>query len=96
MNTVIGAQWGTMHQARQSTVRRTRRASRAMSVGLLVLATVLGVRLGLGGPTVSPVSPAAIAARYGAPPPAALAQRPVAEQGMQRGRQRDEHGRGRP
>ncbi|MFN8514490.1 MAG: hypothetical protein U0232_24375 [Thermomicrobiales bacterium] len=53
--------------------RRMRGASRAASIGLLALATIAGVRLGLDAPAVSPVSPAAIAARYGGLPPGAAA-----------------------
>ncbi len=68
MNTDSGARLGTMNQARRPTARWARRTSRAVSVGLLAMATIAGVHLGLGGPAVSPVSPAAIAARYGVPP----------------------------
>jgi hypothetical protein len=35
---------------------------RAISVSFLMLATILGVQLGMTGPAVSPVSPAAISA----------------------------------
>ncbi len=73
MNKTIGSRWGAINQTRHSSTRRAGGARRAVSLGLLVLATVMGVHLGLDGPAVSPVSPAAIAARYGAPranPPA--------------------------
>jgi hypothetical protein len=43
--------------------RWVRWLKRAMSASLLTTATVIGVQLGLGAPAVSPVSPAAIAAR---------------------------------
>jgi hypothetical protein len=46
---------------------------RLLTAGLLVVATVVGIRLGLAGPAESPVSPAAIFARYGAPPTALAA-----------------------
>jgi hypothetical protein len=46
---------------------------RLLTVGLLMVATIAGIRLGLAGPAESPVSPAAIAARYGAPPTALAA-----------------------
>src|SRR6476660_8753807 len=86
MNDDIGARLGAMNQSRRS-VRRARRAPRVVSVGLLVMATAMGVHLGLGGPAVSPVSPAAIAARYGAPPAAAPALSPVVAQVTPRRRQ---------
>jgi len=91
MNNDIGARLGAMNQARQPSARRARWASRAVSVGLLAIATVAGVHLGLGGPAVSPVSPAAIAARYGAPRATAPAVSPVVEQVVPQGRQRGRH-----
>jgi hypothetical protein len=41
--------------------RSVRWIKRALSAGLLTAATVMGVELGMDAPTVSPVSPAAIA-----------------------------------
>jgi hypothetical protein len=95
MNSDIGARWGATNRARRPAVRRARLAPRALSAGLLVMATVMGVHLGLGGPAVSPVSPGAIAARYGEPPPAAPAP-PMVEPVVPQGRQRGRHDRGRP
>ena len=77
MNSDSDARSGVINLARWSAVRRPRRAPQAVSIGLLVLATVMGVHLGIGGPEVSPVSPAALAARYGTPPAGAPAPPPV-------------------
>lgn len=85
MNDDIDARSGAISQPRRQTARRVRRVPQAVSVGLLVAATVLGVHLGLDGPAVSPVSPVAIAARYGPPPggapapPSEMAAAPPAE-----------------
>ena len=67
MNSEMGARQGAMDHAARS-VRRPRRVPRAVTVGLLALATVMGVHLGLDAADVSPVSPPALAARYGPPP----------------------------
>lgn len=75
----------TQDQPKLARRRRRRRVSRAASIGLLALATVAGVRLGFDAPTISPVSPSAIAARYGglppgsAPPPAGPPSMPLGE-----------------
>jgi hypothetical protein len=68
MNSDLDFQPAPLDHDRLQSARRVR-GLQSVSVGLLVLATAAGVRLGLGAPTVSPVSPAAIAARYGSPPP---------------------------
>jgi hypothetical protein len=67
MNSEMNNPSGAAQGAARPT-RRARRVPRAATVGLLALATVMGVRLGLDAPEVSPVSPPALAARYGAPP----------------------------
>ena len=77
MHNELAAQPGTISRAEPRPARRVRRAPRAVSVGLLAVATLMGVHLGLDAPTVSPVSPAAIAARYGSPPPALAAIPPA-------------------
>lgn len=81
--------------ARLGARTQSRRAQRAVSAGLLAMATVAGVHLGLGGPAVSPVSPVAIAARYGAPPVAVAAMPPVVQRVVPQGRQRGRHDGGR-
>lgn len=43
--------------------RTIRWINRAVSAGLLITATVMGVQFGMDAPTVSPVSPPAIAAQ---------------------------------
>jgi predicted anti-sigma-YlaC factor YlaD len=55
-------------RAGRAPARWVRWTKRAMSISLLAVASVMGVHLGTGAPDVSPVSPAAIAARVGTPP----------------------------
>lgn len=78
MTNDIDARSGAIDPARRSAMRRSRRAPQVVSIGLLVMATVAGVHLGSDGPEVSPVSPAAIAARYGTPPIGPPAMPPAA------------------
>jgi hypothetical protein len=78
MDNEIDAKPGTMSGAVPLPVRRTRRAPQAVSIGLLAVATIMGVHLVLDAPTISPVSPAAIAARYGLPSPEIAAASPAA------------------
>lgn len=94
MNNDSGARLGAMNQTRRPSARWARRAPQAVSVGLLVMATVAGVHLGIAGPAVSPVSPAAIAARYGTPRAAVPAVPPAVAQVMPQGRQHGQHDRG--
>ena len=68
---------GARQRAGRMSSGRVRWGARAISGGVLVLATVMGVRLGLDAPAVSPVSPAALAARYGAPPTEAPGAPPI-------------------
>jgi len=92
MNDDLDARLSAMNQTRRLW---TRRAPHAVSVGLLMMATMMGVHLGLDGPAVSPVSPAAITARYGAPPTGVPVVPPVVEQVMLLRHEHGQHDGGR-
>lgn len=77
MSDDLAARSGVPPRADRLPTERVRWGMRAVSGGVLVLATVMGVRLGLDGPAISPVSPTAMTARYGAPPARAPAGPPV-------------------
>ncbi len=55
------ASWRASTRTRNLTATAAGWIKRGISASLLTLATILGVQLGMAGPAVSPVSPAAIA-----------------------------------
>ena len=67
MNRDYSARPGAPNQPDRAGTRRPRRVPRAVTVGVTALATTADVHLDLNVPSQSPVSPTALAARYGPP-----------------------------